>query len=76
MEEINIKQSRLLELKAYLNETDYMIIKMSEGYEVKQDVLNARAQARVEINRLEAEIEELEQQEEEIDILRPKVEAL
>ena len=65
MEEINIKQSRLLELKAYLNETDYMIIKMSEGYEVKQDVLNARAQVRVEINRLEAEIEELEQQEEE-----------
>ena len=65
MEELNIKQSKILELKAYLNETDYMIIKMSEGYEVKQDILNARAQARVEINRLEAEIEELKQQEEE-----------
>ena len=65
MEELNIKQSKILELKAYLNETDYMVIKMSEGYEIKQDVLDARAQARIDINRLEAEIKELENSEEE-----------
>ena len=59
MEELNIKQSKILELKAYLNETDYMVIKMSEGYEIKQEVLDARVQARIDINRLEAEIKEL-----------------
>ena len=59
MEELNIKQSKILELKAYLNETDYMIIKMSEGYEIKQEVLDARTQARIDINRLEKEVIEL-----------------
>ena len=61
MEEINVKQSQILALKAYLNETDYMIIKMSEGYEVAREVLDARAQARQDINILEKEIKELEE---------------
>ena len=59
MEQINFKQSEILRLKTYLNETDYMIIKMSEGYEIKQAVLDERAQARIDINKLEAEIKEL-----------------
>ena len=66
MEELNIKQSKILELKAYLNETDYMIIKMSEGYEIEQAVLDARVQARIDINKLEAEIKELENSEEDL----------
>ena len=61
MEEINIKQSQILALKAYLNETDYMIIKKSEGYDIAQEVLDARAQARQDINILEKEIKELEE---------------
>ena len=36
-----------------------MIIKMSEGYEIKQEVLDARVQARIDINRLEKEVIEL-----------------
>ena len=58
---INEKQGQILALKAYLNETDYMIIKMSEGYEVAREVLDARAQARQDINILEKEIKELEE---------------
>jgi len=58
---INEKQGQILALKAYLNETDYMIIKKSEGYEVAREVLDARAQARQDINILEKEIKELEE---------------
>ena len=62
MEEINQKQSRILELKSYLNSTDYHILKKEEGYEIPQDILTTRAAARAEINQLEQEVEQLELQ--------------
>lgn len=58
---INEKQGQILAHKAYLKATDYKIIKKYEGYEVAQDVLDARARARRDINSLEKEIEEIEQ---------------
>ena len=66
MKEINQKQSRILELKSYLNSTDYHILKKEEGYDIPQEVLTERASARLEINKLEAEIVILE---EEIEII-------
>ena len=66
MKEINQKQSRILELKSYLNSTDYHILKKEEGYEIPQEVLTERASARIEINQLEAEILTLEN---EIEII-------
>ena len=64
MEEINQKQSRILELKTYLNSTDYHILKKEEGYDIPQDIFTERASARIEINQLEAEIVILEQEAE------------
>lgn len=61
MNEINIKESRILELKSFLNTTDYHILKEVEGYEISQTILTERANARIEINQLEEEIEELKQ---------------
>lgn len=56
---INAKESQILEYKAYLNETDYKVIKHAEGYEISEDILANRADARIKINILEVEIEEL-----------------
>lgn len=59
---INNKESQILEYKAYLNKTDYNVIKHAEGYEISEDILANRADARIKINILEVEIEELRNQ--------------
>ena len=59
---INNKESQILEYKAYLSETDYKVIKQAEGYEISEDILANRADARIKINILEVEIEELRNQ--------------
>ena len=63
MNEINTKESRILELKSFLSSTDYHILKEVEGYEISSEILSQRASARVEINQLEKEVEELREQE-------------
>lgn len=59
---INQKESKILEYKAFLSETDYKVIKHAEGYEISEETLSQRASAREAINSLEAEIEVLKQQ--------------
>lgn len=59
MNEINNKESRILELKSFLSSTDYHILKEVEGYEIPSQILSQRVSARVEINQLESDIEEL-----------------
>lgn len=59
---INQKESQILSYKAFLNETDYKVIKHAEGYEISEATLSQRAEAREAINSLEAEIELLKQQ--------------
>ena len=56
---INEKESQILSYKAFLSETDYKVIKHAEGYEITEKTLADRAEARVKINILEVEIEEL-----------------
>ena len=66
MKEINKKYAEINELKALLASTDYQIIKDAEGdYSVPQEIIDERQDARAEINRLEAEIEQLKSEEEE-----------
>ena len=61
--EINRKQSKILEHKSCLFSTDYVVIRESETGEPISDVVkHNRAIARSEINRLEMEIKELEKQ--------------
>lgn len=61
MNEINKKYAEINELKAMLVNTDYHVIKESEGdYNVPQEILDARSFARSKINLLEEEIEMLE----------------
>lgn len=61
MEQINTLQSKILEHKAYLYDTDYVIIRGQEtGQGIPEDVKGRRNFARSEINRLESEIAELE----------------
>ena len=63
MEQINERQSKILEHKSYLFSTDYVVIRESETGEPISDVVKYnRAIARSEINRLESEITELEKQ--------------
>ena len=63
MEQINTLQSKILEHKAYLYDTDYVIIRSQEtGQGIPEDVKDMRKFVRAEINRLEAEIAELEKQ--------------
>ena len=63
MEQIDKLQSQILEHKAYLCDTDYVIIRGQEtGQGIPEDVKGRRNFARSEINRLEAEIAELEKQ--------------
>lgn len=63
MEQMNKKQSKILEYKSYLFSTDYVVIRESEtGEPITDEVKVNRAIARSEINRLELEIEELEKQ--------------
>ena len=61
MNEINKKYAEINEMKALLAETDYHVIKEAEGgYNVPQEILDARALARIRINELEGEIAQLE----------------
>ena len=59
---INKKNARVLELRLYLQNTDYKIIRTAENYEVEESILTTREDARVEIRALEIEIEELERE--------------
>ena len=61
MKRINEKYAEINEMKALLAETDYHVIKEAEGgYNVPQEILDARALARAKINELEGEIAQLE----------------
>jgi uncharacterized protein (DUF2164 family) len=63
MNEINKKYAEINELKAMLVNTDYHVIKEAEGgYNVPQEILDARTLARAKINLLEEEIEVLEEE--------------
>lgn len=59
---IYAKESKILEYKAFLSETDYKVIKHAEGYNISEETLSQRASAREAINSLETEIEVLKQQ--------------
>ena len=60
---INQKQSKILEHKSYLFSTDYLVIRNQEtGQGIPEEVKALRTFSRSEINRLEAEIAELEKQ--------------
>lgn len=56
MRELKIRNNKIRKLKSYLNDTDYIVIKKSEGKEVSQEIINKRKEARDEINLLEDEI--------------------
>ena len=63
MNEINKKYAEINELKAMLVNTDYHVIKEAEGgYNVPQEILDARTLARAKINLLEEEIVVIEEE--------------
>ena len=63
MEQIDKLQSQILEHKAYLYDTDYVVIRSQETEQgIPENVKDMRRFARAEINRLESEISELEKQ--------------
>ena len=63
MEQIDKLQSQILEHKAYLYDTDYVVIRGQEtGQDIQENVKDMRKFARAEINRLESEIAEIEKQ--------------
>ena len=63
MEQIDKLQSQILEHKAYLYDTDYVVIRGQEtGQGIPEEVKDMRKFARAEINRLESEIAEIEKQ--------------
>ena len=73
MKRINEKYAEINEMKALLADTDYHVIKEAEGgYNVPQEILDARALARAKINLLEEEIvvieEELKDRIDEIEL--------
>lgn len=64
MKEINKKYAEINELKALLARTDYQVLKEAEGgYSVPQEIIDERQDARARINILEAEIGQLEAEE-------------
>ena len=64
MNEINKKYAEINELKAMLVNTDYHVIKEVDGdYIAPEEVRQIRADARIRINELEGEIEQLSQLE-------------
>ena len=74
LDEINVRYSEIIELKNYLNDTDYQTLREFEGGEkMSEEVKNRRSEARLRINVLQAEISEFEarMQEEEQDIVIP-----
>ena len=64
--QINEKYQQIHEFIDLLKKTDYHIVKHSdpsaETYEVPAEIVEARRNARAEINRLESEIEQLEEE--------------
>ena len=63
MEQIDKLQSQILEHKAYLYDTDYVVIRGQEtGQDIPENVKDMRKFVRAEINRLESEIAEIEKQ--------------
>jgi hypothetical protein len=64
MNEIDKKYAEINELKAMLVNTDYHVIKEAEGgYTAPEEVRQMRADARIRINELEGEIDQLAQLE-------------
>jgi len=60
MEAINEKQALILELKAILFSTDYKVMRAYEtGVPLNAELIELRANARAEINRIEKEINDL-----------------
>ena len=63
MEQIDKLQSQILEHKAYLYDTDYVVIRGQEtGKGIPENIKDMREFARAEIIRLKSEIAELEKQ--------------
>lgn len=63
---VNEKEAAILELKAILFSTDYKVVRSYEtGVPLKAELIELRANARAEINRLEGEIEEIKNNESE-----------
>lgn len=59
--QINQMQGQVLEHKSLLFATDYVVIRNQEtGQPIPDDVLHERAQARLQINELELQIQVLE----------------
>ena len=55
-----LKQQEIQELKQYLQETDYVVVKIAEGEEPTAhtlEIISRRKEARARINELEAELE-------------------
>lgn len=74
LDEINVRYSEIIELKNYLNDTDYQTLREFEGGEkMSKEVKNKRSEARLRINVLQAEISEFEarMQEEDQEIVIP-----
>ena len=61
MEQINKLQGQILEHKAYLYETDWVVSRFAEtGEDISEDVKLKRAECRVKIDELRAQIKALE----------------
>lgn len=61
---VNEKEAAILELKAILFSTDYKVVRSYEtGVPLEEELIQLRANARAEINRLEGEIEEIKNNE-------------
>ena len=61
MDEINKLQGQILEHKAYLYETDWVVSRFAEtGEDISEDVKLKRAECRVKIDELRAQIKVLE----------------
>ena len=56
MKDIKIRNNEIRKLKSYLSDTDYVVVKKSEGKEVDQEIINKRQKAREKINMLEYEV--------------------
>ena len=63
MDEINKLQGQILEHKSYLYETDWVVSRFAEtGEGIPEDVKSKRAECRVKIDELRAQIKVLESQ--------------
>ena len=73
LDEINVRYSEIIELKNYLNDTDYQTLREFEGGEkMSEEVKNRRSEARLRINVLQSEISEFEarmQEEEQENVI-------